>query len=637
MHIQKLFILLLATFLFTNCYNPNGKEKTTEATSKNKPNMQEKAIYSKAIDTHTYAKPKEAVTKHLSLNLAVDFEKKQLKGFAKWYIENNNSNKIIFDTRDLNIEKVTIGEAEKSTTFRVSKNNDKFKGAALTVEIQPTTEVVTIYYSTSPEKAAALDWVEPALTADKNHPALFTQGQAILTRTWLPCQDSPGIRITYDATMKVPTDLMAVMSATNPTEKSTNGVYTFEMKQPIPAYLIALAVGDLEFKSIGERTGIYAEPSVIDAAAHEFADMEKMLIAAENLYGAYDWERYDVIVLPPSFPFGGMENPRLTFATPTIIAGDRSLTSLIAHELAHSWSGNLVTNATWDDFWLNEGFTVYFERRIMEALYGEDYANMLSVLGHQDLVSDIHDLDEADTHLKLNLKDRDPDDGMTDIAYEKGAFFLILLERQVGREKFDAFISKYFQKHKFQTITTEDFIQYLNEYLIQPNGVRIDLNEWIYGPGIPDNIHLRESKRFKNVETQVAQFYQTKDANNLETAEWTTHEWLHFIRNLKPDTDNSIMAKLDDTFKFSDSGNNEILAAWFELSIKNGYASEILPKIEKFLTSVGRRKFLTPLYRGMKENEMMEQAKAIYAKARPNYHSVSRGTMDVLLNYNLEK
>jgi leukotriene-A4 hydrolase len=469
------------------------------------------------------------------------------------------------------------------------------------------------------------------LTADKNHPAPFTQGQAILTRTWIPCQDSPGIRITYDATMRVPKDLMAVMSATNPQKKSADGVYTFEMKQPIPAYLIALAVGDLEFRPIGDRTGIYAEPSVIDAAVNEFADMEKMLIAAENLYGAYDWERYDVIVLPPSFPFGGMENPRLTFATPTIIAGDRSLTSLIAHELAHSWSGNLVTNATWDDFWLNEGFTVYFERRIMEALYGEDYANMLSVLGHQDLVSDIHDLEDADTHLKLDLKDRDPDDGMTDIAYEKGAFFLQLLERQVGREKFDEFVSKYFQKHKFQTITTEDFVKYLNEHLIQPNEIRLDLDEWIYGPGIPDNIFLRGSDRFKNVETQVEQFYKTNDVKGLNTSDWTTHEWLHFIRNIKPDTGNPMMAKLDTTFGFSDSGNSEILAAWFEVSIKNGYALKILPKIEKFLTSVGRRKFLTPLYRGMKENDMYPQAKAIYAKARPNYHSVSRGTMDALM------
>jgi len=628
MSFQKIFFLFVLLISFSQC-----TENQSTTTSSKTPAVQEKAIYSKHLDTHTYSKTKEAVTKHLSLDLAVDFEKKQLKGTAKWYIQNNNSNRIIFDIRDLTIEKTTIGKDEKPTTFHVGNQKDQFKGSSLSIDIEPNTEVVTIYYSTAPDNAAALDWVEPALTADKNHPALFTQGQAILTRSWIPCQDSPGVRITYDAKMKVPTDLMAVMSATNPTEKSADGVYTFEMKQPIPPYLIALAVGDLQFKSIGDRTGVYAEPSVIDAAANEFADMEKMLIAAEGLYGAYDWERYDVIVLPPSFPFGGMENPRLTFATPTIIAGDRSLTALIAHELAHSWSGNLVTNATWNDFWLNEGFTVYFERRIMEAVYGEDYANMLAVLGHQDLEADVADLDSADTHLKLDLKDRDPDDGMTDIAYEKGAFFLGMLERQVGREKFDEFLKGYFTKHKFQTLTTEDFIDYLNNWLIEPNDLRVNLNEWIYGPGLPENLHLPNSDKFTHVETQIERFYKNNATENLITTDWTTHEWLHFIRNLKNDTGNPMMAKLDAAYGFSDSGNSEILAAWFELSIKNGYAKKILPKIEKFLVSVGRRKFLTPLYRAMKENEMLEQAKNIYAKARSGYHSVSRGTMDALLDW----
>ena len=311
MTIQKFLMLFLASILFTHC-----TEKTDTSSATARPEMQENAIYSKQVDTHSYANPNEAVTKHLSLNLKVDFEKKQLSGFSKWYIENHQATQIIFDTKALQIEKVTLGAGEKPTEFRVSRQKDPFKGSALLVEIEPTTEIVTIYYATAPDNAAALDWVDQELTADKQHPALFTQGQAILTRSWIPSQDSPGIRITYDATIQVPKDLMAVMSATNPQEKTSDGLYHFEMKQPIPPYLIALAVGDLEFRAIGDRTGVYAEPSVIDAAANEFADMEKMLVAAENLYGRYDWDRYDVIVLPPSFPFGGMENPRLTFATP---------------------------------------------------------------------------------------------------------------------------------------------------------------------------------------------------------------------------------------------------------------------------------------------------------------------------------
>ena len=245
------------------------------------------------------------------------------------------------------------------------------------------------------------------------------------------------------------------MSASNPQIKNETGSYHFEMKQPIPSYLLALAVGDVEFKRVSNRAGIYAERTVLDSAVWEFADLEKMIHGAEELYGAYLWERYDVLVLPPSFPFGGMENPRLTFATPSILAGDRSLTSLIAHELAHSWSGNLVTNRTWNDFWLNEGFTVYFEHRIMEKLYGRDYAEMLALLSLQDLRETIQSLKDenlyADTKLKLDLAGRNPDDGVTDIAYNKGYFFLRLFEERYGRERFDSFLKHYFSSNAFKS------------------------------------------------------------------------------------------------------------------------------------------------------------------------------------------
>ena len=253
------------------------------------------------------------------------------------------------------------------------------------------------------DSARALQWLSPEQTADKTKPFLFTQGQAILTRTWIPVQDSPGIRFTYNAKVKVPNDLMALMSAENPQARSSDGVYSFKMDKPIPAYLIALAVGDIAYQSIDERCGVYAEQSMINKAAWEFADMGRMVTAAEELYGPYRWGRYDVIVLPPSFPFGGMENPMLTFATPTIIAGDRSLTALIAHELAHSWSGNLVTNANWNDFWLNEGFTVYFEHRISEKLYGADYSAMTGVLGHQDLMSTVMEIESGKDPQDLSL------------------------------------------------------------------------------------------------------------------------------------------------------------------------------------------------------------------------------------------
>lgn len=586
------------------------------------------------IDHHSHARPSEAVTHHLSLNLKADFDRQVLSGYARYDIDHQEAEEIILDAKNLQIERVTtgIGDEETAVAYRLSEPGPLL-GSGLHIPLEPETATITVYYSTTPGGADAVDWLEPQQTADKQYPFLFTQGQAILTRTWIPCQDSPGIRITYDATIEAPSELMAVMSAANPQQNDESGIYHFEMKQPIPPYLIALAVGRLEFEVIGERTGVYAEPSVIEKAAYEFADMEKMLLAAEELYGPYLWDRYDVIVLPPSFPFGGMENPRLTFATPTIIAGDRSLTALIAHELAHSWSGNLVTNATWDDFWLNEGFTVYFERRIMEALYGESYANMLARLGYQDLEEDVEDLgpESADTHLHLDLKGRDPDEGMNDIAYEKGAFFLTLLEEKAGRENFDQFLRQYFKAHRFKTLTTEEFVQYLNEHLIEKYQLDVNIDEWIYGPGIPENIPLPESGRFAQVDAQVEALEAGAETKALETADWTTHEWLHFIRHLPTDMAMEKMRAIDRAFGFSRSGNSEILAAWFELAIRNGYDAQIRPQVEDFLVKVGRRKFLTPLYRAYKESGQLATAREIYQKARPNYHAVSRHTMDKLL------
>ncbi|MCB0680264.1 MAG: M1 family metallopeptidase, partial [Saprospiraceae bacterium] len=415
--------------------------------------------------------------------------------------------------------------------------------------------------------------------------------------------------------------------------KNDTGVYRFRMEQPIPPYLLALAVGDLAFAPIGERTGVYAEPSVVEDAAYEFDDMGKMLQAAEDLYGPYQWGRYDVIVLPPSFPFGGMENPRLTFATPTIIAGDRSLTTLIAHELAHSWSGNLVTNATWNDFWLNEGFTVYFERRIMEKLYGRDYADMLAIIGYHDLVDDVNDLgpDSPDTQLYLDLAGRDPDDGMTDVAYEKGAFFLQLLEEKAGREAFDAFLKKYFTEHRFETMTTKEFVVYLRENLLEPNQIEVDIDEWIYGPGIPSNMPAVNSTRFDRAEAAAESVAEGGAATAIDTTGWSAHEWLHFVRHLPRDLSLEKARSVDQAFDLTHTGNSEVKAAWLELSIRNGYSRQIEPALQEFLVRVGRRKFLSPLYRALVETDQRELGRRIYELARPNYHSVSRKSIEAIL------
>jgi leukotriene-A4 hydrolase len=511
---------------------------------------------------------------------------------------------------------------------------NKFMGQALNVKISPGTSKVNIYYNNS-AAAAAVQWLSPQQTAGKKYPFMFTQSQAILARTWIPCQDSPGIRFTYTATVGVPGELLALMSAENPTEKNSKGVYTFRQEQAIPSYLMALAVGDVGFKSIDSRTGVYAEPVTLEQAAYELADMGKMTDAAERIYGPYKWGRYDVLILPPSFPFGGMENPMLTFATPTIIAGDRSLVSLIAHELAHSWSGNLVTNATWNDFWLNEGFTTYFERRIVEDVYGKDEAKMQELLGYQGLKQLVKEMGEgnADTKLKANFDSRDPDEGVSDIAYEKGYSFLRTIEEAVGRKKFDDFLREYFDSHAFKSVTTEEFLTYLNHQLIKDDKKiqdKIDIDFWVYQPGLPTNSPAVSSEKFKALDSQVSKWLSSGDISVI-SRKLSTNESLYLISHLPDNITIAQMADLDRIFAYTRSGNAEIQAAWYTLAVRISY-QPAYTNIETFLTQVGRRKFLMPLYKEMaKTPEGKVWAQKIYLKARPNYHSVAYNSIDEVL------
>jgi aminopeptidase N len=627
---MRIAFLLISVLAFTGCAQDETKQETAE---KNIPDMSDQRY---AYDPHSFSRPNEVAVTHLSLSAKVDFDRRVVEGTATYDLEHNAPGDLVLDMDGLNVKRVYDGEGE-ALNFRTEEGNDF--GDKLVVETPSTVKKVAIDYETSPQ-ASALLWMDPAQTNDGKAPFLFTQGQAILTRSWLPIQDSPALRITYDAEVTVPEGMLAVMSAQNPKEKNDTGTYTFTMNKPIPPYLMALAVGDLAFQSLGERTGVYAEPGLVEKAAYEFADMEKMLLTAEELYGEYRWGRYDVLVLPPGFPFGGMENPMLTFATPTIIAGDRSLTSLIAHELAHSWSGNLVTNATWNDFWLNEGFTVYFEKRIMEALYGEDYAGMLNELGYQDLRHTLDDLGRAsdDTKLKLHLDERNPDDGMTDVAYEKGYLFLRWLESLVGRERFDAFLKQYFEEHAFQTMTTESFLAYLRSNLLEDAGVEAELDEWIYAPGLPESHPVPDSDRFDKVDQERKEWLAgDRGARELTSDQWSTHEWLHFLRGIPEDVGTEKLAELDEVYDLTTTGNSEIAAVWYERAIENDYR-KAFPELEKFLIRVGRRKFLKPLYLELaKTEEHKAWALEVYRRARPNYHAVSVNTIDEILGYTSNK
>lgn len=586
-------------------------------------------------DPHSFAQPGRVKVTHTHLDLRVDFESKTIQGTAQLNVQaSENGDTLVLDTRNLNIQKVRSGNPAAEQAFSLD-SAQPFMGQALRIPVpKGAASQVFIDYSTT-EGADALQWLEPGQTAGKKHPFLFTQGQAILSRTWFPCQDGPGMRFTWSADVQVPSGLEAVMSSEKRTADSAAGKYHFEMPHPVPAYLVALSVGNLAFQSIDARTGVFAEPEMLQKSVYEFADLGKMVEAAESLYGAYRWGRYDVLVLPPSFPFGGMENPCVTFATPTILAGDRSLVSLIAHELAHSWSGNLVTNANWNDFWLNEGFTVYFERRIMEKLEGKDYADMLAVIGYQDLTGTLEDFKgqpEA-TCLKLNLAGHDPDDGMNDIAYEKGYRLLCRIEKLVGREKWDAFLKGYFDAHAFKSMTTEDFLAYLDAQLLKPAGIELEtsgIKDWIYKPGLPAGAEVPVSTRFEAVEKALVAFASGSLPQKETTAKWSSHEWLHFLRGLPEGLKADQMKSLDAAFHFTTSGNNELLFEWLMWSVKVGY-SPADAALEQFLVNTGRRKFVLPLYKELVKAEAGKaRAAAIFEKGKANYHSVTRGSVAAL-------
>jgi len=587
-------------------------------------------------DYHSFANSHEVRTTHLELDLSADFDSKVLHGFVVHHLNylEEKAKTLILDTRDLDIRSVEsyINGAWVPGSFEL-KAADPALGSALHIALSKQSKKIKVHYASRPE-ASGLQWLSPVQTAGKKQPFLFTQAQAIHARSFIPLQDSPQIRVTYDATLRTPDNLRAVMGAENLTVER-GSVYHFKMPQAIPSYLIALAVGDLEFKPMGKRTGVYAEPTVLDSAAAEFADTETMLETTESTFGAYSWGRYDLLILPPSFPFGGMENPRLSFITPTVIAGDKSLVSLIAHELAHSWSGNTVTNATWRDLWLNEGFTTYLTYRIMEIVYGERRHAMESVLGYQGLEHSVSSLPAMDQHLPIDMRGRDPDEAFSDIPYEKGALFLRELEQKVGREKFDHFLKQYLKDYAFSSLNTEEFLAYLDKQLIQtnPNALSMDrVHQWMYSPGIPADAPKPSSNAFDLIDDARNQWLTGEiSASAIDSQIWTVHEWLYFLNNLPSKLSLPQMRELDKAFQLTASTNSEIAHSWLLQAIRNDY-SEANVRLEAYLIKIGRRKLITPLYKALvKSQKGLSFARKVYKKARPGYHPLAQGTMDKIV------
>lgn len=594
-------------------------------------------------DAHSYSNPQDVRVTHVDLDLDVLFDRRVLQGTATLSLERSRpeSGALILDTRALDIAKAedsADGRTWAETKFDLGPPH-KILGSALIVLLHPKADRVRLTYATRPE-ASGLQWLDASMTAGKRQPYLFSQSEAIHARSWIPIQDSPQVRLTYAATIRTPKDLTAVMGAARVGGPERTGVWRFEMPQRIPPYLIAIAVGDLVFAPLGERTGVWAEPPVLDRAAAEFAETEKMMQAAERLFGSYRWDRYDILVLPPSFPFGGMENPRLTFATPTILAGDRSLVSLVAHELAHSWSGNLVTNATWRDFWLNEGFTTYIERRIQEEVFGREREEMEAVLGRQDLEAELARFAPGDQVLHIELGGRDPDDAATRVPYEKGALFLRLLEETFGRQDFDRFLHGYFDAFAFRSIETEDFVRYLKANLLDRHPDKAAaipaalIDEWIEKPGLPQGAPRPVSKAFARVEAQARDWLSGRfPASKLDTKSWSTQEWLRFLRCLPSPLSLDRMRELDRDFRLAGSGNSEIAFQWLLMATQARYAPADA-RLEEFLVGIGRRKFVKPLFEELcKTPEGQARAMTIYRKARPGYHPIAQETVDRIVGW----
>ena len=621
-------------------------------------------------DPHSYSNIQEVRTTHLHLDLEVSFNHKNIYGVARHTLKNfSGTQKMIFDTKHLLIQKVTLGKEgnEIETGFVIGPmDKDSLLGQPLVVDINKTTQQVNIYYQTT-DKSTALAWVDAKQTESGKYPMVYTQSQAIHTRSWIPIQDSPSNRFTYSANIHVKPEFLVLMSANNPTERNAKGDYSFKMPQAIPSYLMALSAGDFAYHAYTDQVGVYAERSVINKASNEFVALPKMFEAAQKLFGPYKWGKYDLLIQHKSFPFGGMENPKLSFINPTVIAGDRSLVSVIAHELAHSWSGNLVTNQSWDDFWLNEGITVYIEHRIMEVLYGKETTQMLETLDYMELLQELKTIAKSshpkDSRLQLSLEKRDPDDGMTSVAYVKGALFLKSLEKAVGRERLDPFLLSYFQDHQFQPITSEAFENYLKTKLLEPNKLTFNANEWIYLEGLPQNCYIPHSSKLESMKVLAAKTNSGEDIfapiskvkwveipqkatrrrNNkprfekviyqekLDISNYGTQEWQSYIRALDTKIPIEVLNDIDHYMSFSKKGNAEIKYEWFLLNIKRQNRS-VYPAIREFLKSTGRRKYILPLYEALKNNaEDKLWAVSVFNEAKAGYHAIAQISVAKLL------
>ncbi|KAF9921851.1 Leukotriene A-4 hydrolase [Linnemannia zychae] len=598
-----------------------------------------------AYDPNSQSNLDEVKTSHIHLNLAVDFVTKTLSGSAELDIEAiaDIVSKLILDTSYLAIKSVTLDGTPLKHTMA---DRDEKYGSALTIELGKTLNKgdkakIVIDYSTTDE-CTACQWLEPSQTVGKKHPYLFTQCQAIHCRSMVPCQDSPSIKLTYSANINAP--LRAVMSAV-PTgeEKQANGTttYKFQQKTRMPSYLIALAVGNLEGREIGPRSTVWTEPEVIEAAAWEFVDTESFIRTGEELLTPYDWGRYDLLVLPASFPYGGMENPCLTFVTPSLLAGDRSLVDVVAHEIAHSWMGNLVTTENWEHFWLNEGFTVFVERKILGRMQGNEHAEFSAIIGHKALVEsvDIYGKEHPFTALRPCLRGEDPDDAFSSIPYEKGFNLLYYLEKHLGGpDVFEPYLRAHVQEFAGRSINTDDWKAFLYSFMEKNFGQekvdllnQVDWEAWLAGTGMPpvenkfDDTLAKECnclcKRWDNSRhVEKPTEFSSKDIEG-----FSSNQKVVFLERVSEldSLPHSHLELMDELYGLTQVRNAEVRFRWHMVCLKANY-EKMYPEVAQFASTMGRMKFCRALLRALYlAKNGSELARETFIKNRSFYHPIA--------------
>ncbi|KAL8951086.1 MAG: hypothetical protein Q9222_002926 [Ikaeria aurantiellina] len=587
-------------------------------------------------DPNTLSNYNDFRTTNTVANFEIDFERKRLKGNVILQLDSINdieTKDIILDTSHLHIDDVSL-KGETLSEWQLLPRSEPY-GSPLKISIDKAVEKgksieLDIKVQTT-EKCTALQWLTPAQTSNKKHPYMFSQCQAIHARSLFPCQDTPDVKSTFEFNIRSPLPVIASGLPTGVVSDSQTSddkdaaapktpLYTFTQSLPIPSYLFALASGDIATALIGPRSTVATGPDELQASQWELSSSTETFIrTAESLIYPYAWTTYNVLILPPSFPYGGMENPVYTFATPTIISGDRQNVDVIAHELSHSWSGNLVSNASWEHFWLNEGWTTYLERRIQMGVHGggEAYRDFSSIIGWkalEDSVEQFGTKDEEYTKLVIDLQGKDPDDAFSSVPYEKGFHFLYYLEKLVGMSKWDKFIPHYFTKYRGKSLDSYEFKSTLLEYFEKDNQVskklteEVDWDAWFYKPGLPPKPEFDTS--MVDVCYALAEkwksFHDSPEGTTMDSFEpsskdiegWAANQivvFLERIQSLDTPLSKSAVHTMGETYGFIKSMNVEIVSRYLAVGLV-AKSEEVMEPTAVLLGRVGRMKFVRPLY-----------------------------------------